>query len=50
MGEAGLWNGLLVVKMPKPIRFFAGDALNWCADITSETETNHRNDLCAGIS
>lgn len=25
MGEAGLWNGILIVKMPKPIRFFAGD-------------------------
>lgn len=39
MGEAGLWNGILIVKMPKPIRFFAGDALNWCASATSETET-----------
>ncbi len=39
MGEAGLWNGVLVVKMPKPIRFFAGDPLHWCADVTSETET-----------
>ena len=35
MGEAGLWNGILVVKMPKPIRFFAGDPIHWCADITS---------------
>lgn len=39
MGEAGLWNGILIVKMPKPIRFFAGDALNWCASATSEAET-----------
>ena len=39
MGEAGLWNGILVVKMPKPIRFFAGDPIHWCADITSQTET-----------
>lgn len=39
MGEAGLWNGILIVKMPKPIRFFAGDAINWCASATSETET-----------
>ena len=39
MGEAGLWNGILIVKMPKPIRFFAGDPLYWCADETSETET-----------
>lgn len=39
MGEAGLWNGILIVKMPKPIRFFAGDSLNWCASTTSTTET-----------
>lgn len=39
MGEAGLWNGILIVKMPKPIRFFAGDPINWCASATSETET-----------
>lgn len=39
MGEAGLWNGILIVKMPKPIRFFAGDSLRWCASTTSTTET-----------
>lgn len=39
LGEAGLWNGILIVKMPKPIRFYAGDALNWCASKTTETET-----------
>ena len=39
MGEAGLWNGILVVKMPKPIRFRAGDSLRWCASTTSNTET-----------
>lgn len=38
-GEAGLWNGILIVKMPRPIRFYAGNALNWCASATSETET-----------
>lgn len=38
-GEAGLWNGILIVKMPKPIRFYAGNPLNWCASYTSETET-----------
>ena len=38
-GEAGLWNGILIVKMPKPIRFYAGDPINWCASATSETET-----------
>lgn len=38
-GDAGLWNGILIVKMPKPIRFYAGDSLRWCASTTSETET-----------
>jgi len=39
LGDAGLWRGILIVKMPKPIRFFAGTALNWCASATSTTET-----------
>jgi N4-gp56 family major capsid protein len=39
MGEAGLWNGILIVKMPKPIRFYAGNEIKHCASNTSETET-----------
>jgi N4-gp56 family major capsid protein len=39
LGDAGLWNGILIVKMPKPIRFFAGDEIKWCASTTSTTET-----------
>jgi N4-gp56 family major capsid protein len=39
MGDAGIWNGILIVKMPKPIRFYAGDPINWCASYTTETET-----------
>ena len=39
MGEAGLWNGILIVKMPKPIRFFAGNSLRWCPSTTSNAET-----------
>lgn len=39
-GEAGLWNGILIVKMPKPIRFYAGDAIKYCADYTNETESS----------
>jgi N4-gp56 family major capsid protein len=38
-GDAGLWNGILIVKMPKPIRFYAGDSLRYCASKTSATET-----------
>jgi N4-gp56 family major capsid protein len=39
MGEAGLWKGILIVKMPKPIRFYAGDTINYCASYTTEVET-----------
>lgn len=39
-GDAGLWNGILLVKMPKPIRFYAGNSLRWCASLTDETETS----------
>ena len=39
LGEVGLWNGILICKMPKPIRFYAGDTIRYCASNTSETET-----------
>ncbi|AOG23106.1 phage capsid family protein [Acidovorax sp. RAC01] len=39
LGEVGLWNGVLICKMPKPIRFYAGDTISYCASNTSETET-----------
>ena len=39
LGEVGLWNGVLIAKMPKPIRFYAGDAINYCASDTSDTES-----------
>ncbi len=39
LGEVGLWRNILIVQMPKAIRFFAGDAINWCATATSTTET-----------
>lgn len=38
-GNVGIWENFLIVKMGKPIRFFAGDPINWCASATSETET-----------
>ena len=40
LGEAGLWNGFLIIKMPKPIRFYAGDTIKYCASHTSEAESN----------
>lgn len=39
MGDAGLWNGILIVKMPKPIRFYAGDTIRYCPDFDTETES-----------
>lgn len=39
-GEAGIWNGILLLKQPKPIRFYAGDAIKYCASYESETESS----------
>lgn len=39
-GEAGLWNGILIVKMPKPIRFYSGDEIKYCADTANEVESS----------
>ncbi len=40
LGDVGLWNGILMVKMPKPIRFYAGDEIKYCADYTTEVESS----------
>lgn len=39
LGEVGLWNGFLIRKMPRPIRFYAGDTIKYCSDFTSEAES-----------
>lgn len=39
LGEAGLWNGFLLLKMPRPIRFYAEDSLQYCAEFDSAAET-----------
>lgn len=39
LGDAGLWNGILILKNPKPIRFYAGDEIKYCASYESETES-----------
>lgn len=39
LGEVGLWNGILIVKMPKPIRFYAGDTIRYCAASDNENES-----------
>lgn len=46
MGDALLWRGILIIKMPKPIRFYSGNPINWCASTTSATETT--TDLVPG--
>lgn len=38
--DTALWNGFLIKKMPRPIRFYAGSQVRYCASLTSETETN----------
>lgn len=39
MGEAGLWNGILIVKSNRAVRFYAGDKIRYCASSTSEVES-----------
>ena len=38
-GEVGLFNNILIMKMPRPIRFYAGQPINHCATANSTTET-----------
>ena len=40
MGDAAIWNGFVIMKMARPIRFYAGDAIKYCASATSETESS----------
>ena len=38
LGECGLWNGVLIMKMPKPIRFYAGKPIQYSTSATSDVE------------
>lgn len=40
MGQVGLWQGILIRKMPYPIRFYSGDTIKYCASSTSTTESS----------
>jgi N4-gp56 family major capsid protein len=40
LGDAGLWNGILILKNPKPIRFYAGDTMKYSAAYDSEAESS----------
>lgn len=39
LGEAALWNGILLLKQPKPIRFYAGNTIRYSASNTTENES-----------
>lgn len=39
-GEVGLWNNFIIRKMPRPIRFYAGDTIKYCAAYDSEVESS----------
>lgn len=39
LGNVGIWNGFIMVKMPRPIRFYAGDPIRYCDSHTSEAES-----------
>lgn len=39
MGDVGLWNGILICKQPRPVRFYAGDTVRYCASNTSDAES-----------
>ena len=39
LGEAGLWNGILLLKQPKPVRFYAGNTIRYCASNVTENES-----------
>lgn len=40
-GEVGIWNNILVRKMPYPIRFSSGDTVKYAASYTTETESDY---------
>lgn len=39
-GEVGIWNGFLIMKMPKPIRFYKGDTVRYATAHDSEATAN----------
>ena len=39
LGQAGIWNNTLILKMPKPIRFYAGQPIQHCANPATEVES-----------
>jgi hypothetical protein len=39
LGEVGLWNNILIRKLPRPVRFYAGNPIRYCASDDSEAES-----------
>ena len=39
-GDVGIWNNFIIRKMPRPIRFYAGDNIKYCAAYNSEVESS----------
>jgi N4-gp56 family major capsid protein len=39
LGGSLLWNGILIVKMPKAIRFYGADPIQYCADPATVVES-----------
>ena len=39
LGECGLWNGILIMKMPRPIRFYKDDPIQYSTGYSSEAES-----------
>lgn len=38
--DTALWNGFLIKKMPRPIRFYTANVMKYCASATTETESD----------
>lgn len=38
--DTALWNGFLLKKMPRPIRFYTTNVMKYCASSSSETESD----------
>jgi N4-gp56 family major capsid protein len=39
-GDVAIWNSFLFMKMPRPIRFYAGNTMKYCASTTSAAESD----------
>ena len=49
-GEPGMWNGILIKKMPRPIRFAPGEVVTVCTDSADATTTTATVDANLGVS